>query len=120
MKSKFYVILCVLAMAIIPNFASAQENKSESKKVVIIKKTNENGKVTETRQEAEGEAAEELIKSMSPDDIETINVEKAKNGLKSFQMIRMAVRPLKSLPTTKMGKPSKSIKSSKMMAPAKK
>lgn len=80
MKFKFYVILCLVAMAMIPNFASAQEKKSETKKVVIIKKSNENGKVTETRQEAEGEAAEELIKTMSPEDIETINVQKGKDG----------------------------------------
>ena len=80
MKSKFYVIMCLVAMAMIPNFASAQQKKSEEKKVVIVKKSNENGKVTETRQEAEGEAAEELLKSMSPEDIETINVQKGKNG----------------------------------------
>lgn len=36
--------------------------------------------MTETRQEAEGEAAEELIKTMSPEDIETINVQKGKDG----------------------------------------
>ena len=53
----------MLAVAILPNFASAQQNKSDNKKVVIIKKSNENGKVTETRQEAEGEAAEK--RSMS-------------------------------------------------------
>ncbi len=103
MKSKFYVILCVLAMAIIPNFASAQENKSESKKVVVIKKTNENGKVTETRQEAEGEAAEELIKSMSPDDIETINVEKAKNGDKNIKIITKSTSKSKIISNDKDG-----------------
>jgi hypothetical protein len=103
MKSKFYVILCMLAVAILPNFASAQQNKSDYKKVVIIKKSNENGKVTETRQEAEGEAAEDLMKSMSPDDIETINVEKDKNGDKNIKIITKSASKSKIVSNDKDG-----------------
>ncbi len=58
----------------------AQEAPQPVKKVVIIKKTNENGKVTETRQEAEGAEADELIKTLPTEDIEMVNVEKNKDG----------------------------------------
>ena len=54
-----------------------EANGKGEKKVVIIKKVDENGKVTEQR--AEGEEAEELLKSISPDDIEMVNVEKGKS-----------------------------------------
>jgi hypothetical protein len=59
--------------------SGAQESKS-TKKVVIIKKTNENGKITETRTEAEGKDADELIKNLSADDIEMMNVQTEPDG----------------------------------------
>lgn len=81
MKSKFY-LLVLMVMILVSNTTTAQtnNNNTEPKKVIVIKKTIENGKVTESRQEAEGEAAEELLKSMSPEDIETIDIKKDKTG----------------------------------------
>ena len=71
--------LFVLMTLISNTYAQEKENK-EPKKVVIIKKINDNGKISETRTEAEGKEAEELLNSISPDEIEMINVEKSKDG----------------------------------------
>jgi len=71
--------LFVLMTLISNTYAQEKENK-EQKKVVIIKKINDNGKISETRTEAEGKEAEELLNSISPDEIEMINVEKSKDG----------------------------------------
>jgi len=46
----------------------AQESKP-TKKVVVIKKTDDNGKVTEIRKEAEGAEAEELIKELEKEGV---------------------------------------------------
>lgn len=60
------------------SMAYSQEQKT-NKKVVIINKTNDNGKITETRQEAEGDEAEKLIMEMNPNDVDNINVTKDGN-----------------------------------------
>ncbi len=51
----------------------AQETQSK-KKVVIINKTNIDGKITETRKEAEGDEADKLIKEMDANDVDNINI----------------------------------------------
>lgn len=71
--------LFVLMTLISNTYAQEKENK-DLKKVVIIKKINDNGKISETHTEAEGKEAEELLNSISPDEIEMINVEKGKDG----------------------------------------
>ena len=51
----------------------AQETQSK-KKVVIINKTNIDGKITETRKEAEGDEADKLIQEMDANDVDNINI----------------------------------------------
>ncbi len=80
MNNRIKIAFSLILSAMMVNISVAQETKTPQKKVVIIKKTDENGKITETRKEAEGAEAEELLKSMSPEEIEIINVEKGKNG----------------------------------------
>ncbi|MBK8349671.1 MAG: PDZ domain-containing protein [Saprospiraceae bacterium] len=61
----------------------AQESKP-TKKVVVIKKTDDNGKVTEIRKEAEGAEAEELIKELEK---EGVNIsEKSADGKKVIRI----------------------------------
>lgn len=55
----------------------AQETKKEEKKVVIVKRTvDDNGKVTETRQEANGAEADKLIKEIGEGEGIDIEIEK--------------------------------------------
>lgn len=72
-----YTLIAVFGVFVL---GYSQEDSKPVKKVVIIKKINENGKVTETRQEAEGEEADKLINSLPTEDIEMVNVEKNKDG----------------------------------------
>jgi hypothetical protein len=81
MKSFFSAIMCFFVLFITPKLATAQQQtKPDYKKVVVVKKSIVNGKLTESRQEAEGKAAEELINSMSVDEIENVNIDKRNNG----------------------------------------
>lgn len=70
------ILLIILVFT--TSYTYAQKSKTDPKKVVVIEKKDENGKITETRKE--GVEAEEMLKSMSPEDIEMINVEKSKSG----------------------------------------
>ncbi len=66
-------LLSIVVFLNISLFAQT-EPKKETKKVVIIKKTDVNGKVNENRIEAEGDEAEKLIKEMELDgDVITID-----------------------------------------------
>lgn len=56
------------------SFVQAQDQKT-NKKVIIINKTNDNGKITETRKEAEGVDADKLLEEMKADGIENINID---------------------------------------------
>lgn len=56
------------------SFVQAQDQKP-NKKVIIINKTNDNGKITETRKEAEGVDADKLLEEMKADGIENINID---------------------------------------------
>jgi hypothetical protein len=56
------------------SFVQAQDQKP-NKKVIIINKTNDNGKITETRKEAEGVDADKLLEEMKADGIENIKVD---------------------------------------------
>lgn len=80
MNVKIRFIYTLIAVFGVLVAGEAQEAPQPVKKVVIIKKINENGKVTETRQEAEGAEADELIKTLPAEDIEMVNVEKNKDG----------------------------------------
>lgn len=80
MNNRIKIAFSFILLVMMVNFSVAQETKTSQKKVVIIKKTDENGKITETRKEAEGAEAEELMKSVSPEDIEMIDVKKGKDG----------------------------------------
>lgn len=64
--------------------AVAQDTKS-NKKVVVIKKTDDNGKITESRTEAEGEEAEALIKKMEAEEGVSIK----ESGEKGKKIIRI-------------------------------
>ena len=64
--------------------APAQDIKS-NKKVVIVKKSNDNGTITESRIEAEGEEAEALIRKMEAEDGVTIN-ESSEKGKKVIRI----------------------------------
>lgn len=55
-------------------FLTHAQDTQPKKKVVIINKTNIDGKVTETRKEAEGEEADKLLKEMDANEIENINI----------------------------------------------
>ncbi|MBK8626189.1 MAG: hypothetical protein IPN86_11670 [Saprospiraceae bacterium] len=57
MVKKFLVLTLIFGGL---SFVQAQDQKP-NKKVVIINKTNDNGKITETRKEAEGDDADKLI-----------------------------------------------------------
>ncbi|MBK9735371.1 MAG: PDZ domain-containing protein [Saprospiraceae bacterium] len=61
MNIKKVLTLMTICMSMV--FANAQESKP-LKKVTIIKKIDDNGKISETKTEAEGKEAEELIKNM--------------------------------------------------------
>lgn len=75
----------------------AQESKP-TKKVVVIKKTDDNGKVTEIRKEAEGAEAEELIKELEK---EGVNIsEKSADGKKVIR-IEKSVRDEKIISSDK-------------------
>ncbi|MDD1444365.1 hypothetical protein MEO93_29310, partial [Dolichospermum sp. ST_sed3] len=88
MNNCIKIAFCFMLSATMANISEAQESKISQKKVVIIKKIDENGKITETRQEAEGAEAEELLKSVSPEDIETIDVKKGKDGQNIVKITR--------------------------------
>lgn len=55
-------------------FLSHAQDTQPKKKVVIINKTNIDGKITETRKEAEGEEADKLIKEMDANDVDNIHI----------------------------------------------
>jgi len=66
-------------LVFVTSYSYAQKSKTDPKKVIVIEKKDENGKVTETRKEVEGAEAEELMKSMSSE-------EKAENGEKIIRI----------------------------------
>jgi hypothetical protein len=68
------------------SMVQAQDQKP-NKKVVIINKTNDNGKITETRKEAEGEDADKLIEEMKADGIENINID-TEGGTKTISITK--------------------------------
>jgi PDZ domain len=82
-------IFCLLViMTMFANAYSQESDKKDLKKVVIIKKINDNGKISETRTEAEGKEAEELLNSISPDEIEMMDVENAGDGQKVIKITK--------------------------------
>jgi len=88
MLNNLKTVFTLFVLMTLFNNSYAQEKESkEPKKVVIIKKINDNGKISETRTEAEGKEAEELLKTISPDEIDMINVEKGKDGQKVVKII---------------------------------
>jgi hypothetical protein len=70
MLKKIIISSAMLGCSLLINAQDAQTKK----KVVIINKTNIDGKVTETRKEAEGEEADKLLKEMDANEIENINI----------------------------------------------
>jgi hypothetical protein len=89
MSINLKTIFCLLAiMTMFANAYSQDKDKKDPKKVVIIKKINDNGKISETRTEAEGKEAEELLNSISPDEIEMIDVENAGDGKKVIKITK--------------------------------
>jgi hypothetical protein len=70
MFKKIIISYVILGCAFLTH---AQETQSK-KKVVIINKTNIDGKITETRKEAEGDEADKLIKEMDANDVDNINI----------------------------------------------
>lgn len=90
MSNCIKIVFSFVLVATAFNFVSAQETKSPQKKVIIVKKTDKNGKISETRTEAEGAEAEELLKNMSPEDIDVINIVKGKDGQKVIKIRKSA------------------------------
>lgn len=89
MSINLKTIFCLLAiMTMFANAYSQDKDKKDPKKVVIIKKINDNGKISETRTETEGKEAEELLNSISPDEIEMIDVENAGDGQKVIKITK--------------------------------
>ena len=89
MSINLKTIFCLLGiMTMFANAYSQDKDKKDPKKVVIIKKINDNGKISETRTEAEGKEAEELLNSISPDEIEMIDVENAGDGQKVIKITK--------------------------------
>lgn len=84
---KFRIILSLI-VAFSTLFGIHAQEKSQPKKVIIIKKTEDNGKITESRQEAEGEEAEALLKSIDSKDIDMVNVEKGEGGKNVIKIVK--------------------------------
>ncbi len=84
---KFRIILSLI-VAFSTLFGIHAQEKSQPKKVIIIKKTDDNGKITESRQEAEGEEADALLKSIDSKDIDMVNVEKGEGGKNVIKIVK--------------------------------
>ncbi|MGB4959920.1 MAG: PDZ domain-containing protein [Saprospiraceae bacterium] len=95
-------ILGVIYFALTFTVVQAQE-KNEKKKVVIITKTMENGKVNVVRKEAEGEEAEALMEEIGPESIETVEVKKEKDGSKTVQITKSNTKLSTSVHRDKSG-----------------
>lgn len=83
MVKKFLVLTLIFGGL---SFVQAQDQKP-NKKVVIINKTNDNGKITETRKEAEGDDADKLIEEMKADGIDNINID-TEGGTKTISITK--------------------------------
>ena len=80
---KTIIAIVVSSILISPTFAQEKDLK-EQKKVVITKKIDDNGKITESRREAEGSEADALLKEL---ETEGKNIsEKSKDGKKVIKI----------------------------------
>lgn len=81
------IVFTILAICLLTFGLVAQEAKE--KKVIVIKKMDDNGVITETRTEAQGVEADIIIQQLG--DSEGIDIEEiVRNGQKSIKVIRMS------------------------------
>jgi hypothetical protein len=93
MSKNLYLVILLIG-ALIGNIQG--QDKKPVKKVIVVEKTDVNGKVTETRKEAVGAEADELLKSLDNDEATSINIVKGDEGNKVIKISKTITNEIRT------------------------